>query len=205
MSTYAKTADSFRCDECGKPMAFPLFCDQCGSDYPERRGMSAFGMLGLPRTFGIEPSQIERRELLLAQRLHPDRWQGRGDRLYKRALLAQSAVNEALGRVTDPFTRSSTLLELQEDEVPHTQLPQAFLLEQLELQEEIEDGLESGRKRELKKAVRAELKSLREALAEAWSTAEAGDASALPTVQELVDRSRYWKNAELALRGQAPG
>ncbi len=205
MSTYSKTADSFRCDECGKPMAFPLFCDECGTDYPERRGMSAFGILGLPRTFEIEASEIERRELLLAQRLHPDRWQGRGDRLYKRALLAQSAVNEALGQVSDPFTRSSTLLDLQEDAVPHAQLPQAFLMEQLELQEEIEEGVESGRKRELKKAVRAELKSLRASLAEAWLTAADGDASALATVQELVDRSRYWKNAEVALRGQAPG
>lgn len=204
MSTYAKTADSFRCDECGKPMAFPLFCDQCGADYPERRGMSAFGLLGLARTFAIEPAEIEARELLLAQRLHPDRWQGRGDRLHKRALLAQSAVNEALGKVTDPFTRSSTLLELQDEDPVHPPLPQAFLLEQLELQEEIEDGVEPARRRELRKAVRSELKALHGALEDAWARAEAGDAGALPAIQDLVDRSRYWKNAEVALRGQAP-
>ena len=204
MTTYSTTAQAHRCDECNADMAFPLFCDACGTDYPERRGMSAFGMLGLPRTFAIEPDQIEHRELLLAQRLHPDRWQGRGDRLHKRAQLAQSAVNEALGKITDPFTRSTTLLELQDEELPHPPLPQAFLMEQLELQEQIEEGLDSAQRRALKKTVRAELKGLQEELTQAWSSAEAGETAAFTTIQELVDRSRYWKNAELALRGQAP-
>ena len=185
-------------------MAFPLFCDSCGADYPERRGMSAFGVLGLPITFDIDPATLEQRELLLVQRLHPDRWQGRGDRLHKRALMAQSAANVALGRISDPFVRAETLLDLQEVEVPSATLPTPFLLEQLEVQEEIEAPLEPARRRELKKAVRASLAGLQAQLAEAWTRVEGGDSTALITVRDAVDRSRYWRNAERALRGQAP-
>ena len=204
MTTYSKTAESFRCDECNAEMAFPLFCDACGTDYPERRGMSPFGLLGLPISFDVDPSDIEHRELLLAQQLHPDRWQGRGDRLYKRALMAQAAVNSALSQVTDPFARAETLLDMQSEAVPSSTLPTPFLLEQLELQEEIEEGIEGARKRELKKQVREALRELRETLTSAWSSVESGEPSALIHVRDAVDRSRYWRNAERALRGQAP-
>lgn len=204
MSTYSKTAESHRCDECSAEMAFPLFCDQCGTDYPERRGMSAFGLLGLPRTFALDTADLDKRELLLAQRLHPDRWQGKGDRLHKRALMAQSSVNTALGMVLDPFVRSETLLDLGEVEVPNAKLPTPFLVEQLELQEEIEEGLERARKRELKKEVRAALTELKATLAASWAQVEAGDDDALTSVRDAVDRSRYWRNADRALRGQAP-
>jgi molecular chaperone HscB len=204
MTTYSKTAESFRCDECNAEMAFPLFCDACGTDYPERRGMSAFGLLGLPITFGIDATEFDTRELLLAQRLHPDKWQGKGDRLHKRALMAQSAVNEALGKLTDPFVRAETLLDMRDEEVPNPKLPTTFLVEQLELQEEIEDGVQDPRKRQLKKEVRASLKELRGQLEAAWTQVEDGDADALTVVRDAVDRSRYWRNADRALRGQAP-
>ncbi len=203
MSTYSRTAESFRCDECSAEMAFPLFCDACGTDYPERRGMSPFGLLGLPRTFAIPTEDIDKRELLLAQRLHPDKWQGRGARLHKQALMAQSAVNEALQKVGDPFARARTLLEMAEDEVPSSKLPTPFLIEQLELQEEIEEGVDSKRKRALKKEVREHLRELRERLTSAFSRSEGGDAEALVEVRDALDRSRYWRNAERALRGQA--
>ena len=51
MSTYAKTTDSWRCDECATEMAFPLFCDGCGMHYPERKRLSAFALLGVPVRF----------------------------------------------------------------------------------------------------------------------------------------------------------
>ncbi len=204
MTTYSTTAQAHRCDECNADMAFPLFCDACGTDYPERRGMSAFGLLGLPVSFDIDPAVFDQRELLLAQRLHPDRWQNRGARLHKQALMAQSAVNEALGKVTDPFLRAETLLDMQEVEVPSSKLPTPFLLEQLELQEELEVGVEGPRKRELKQQVREALRELRESLTSTWSAIEAGDATRLTDVRDAVDRSRYWRNADRALRGRAP-
>jgi len=205
VSTYAATADSFRCDECNAEMAFPLFCDSCGTDYPERQRMSAFGILGLPPRFDVDEAAMDEREMLLSRRLHPDRWQARGDRLYRKALLAQSAVNEALKAVREPFQRALTLLEMHEDaeQVPKTVMPTTFLMAQLELQEEIEDGVDGERKRELTKVTRAELKALREQLAELL--AGEADVAVLTQVRATIDRSHYWRNIQKALRGTAPG
>lgn len=207
-STYARLADSFRCDECSAEMAFPLFCDHCGADYPERQRMSPFGLLGLPASFDLPDEDLDGRELKLAQRLHPDRWQARGERMHRKALIAQSAVNEALKAVREPFGRAVVLLELIADgaEVPRTKLPTPFLVEQLELQEEIEEGVQGARKRELTAEARAALKALRERLSAGFVAAtEPPTTEQLAALRDAIDRSHYWRNVQRALRGRAPG
>ena len=202
MSTYAQRTESFRCDECGHEMAIPLFCDSCGVDYPERRRMSPFGVLGFPTAFELADEDLDRAETTLAQRLHPDRWQARGDRLHRKALLAWSAVNEALAAVRDPWTRGDTLLELQPgiDDLPRAQLPTSFLVEQLELQEEVEEQLDPARKRELTRQVRGALEELRAELVEAFASMGDDRLAAMSRARELLDRSRYWRNVQAALR-----
>jgi hypothetical protein len=111
-ASYTQRTDSFRCDECGAEMALPLFCDHCGSDYPERRAMSPFAILGLATTFALNSEQIEERELLLTRKLHPDRWQQGNPRMFKKALLAQAAVNESMAAIREPIDRGDTLLGL---------------------------------------------------------------------------------------------
>jgi molecular chaperone HscB len=212
MSTYARTTSAFRCDECGHEMAMPLLCDACGVDYPERRRMSPFGVLGLPQSFDLDEDALDRLETNLAQRLHPDRWQGRGDRLHRKALLAWSSVNESLAAVREPWARGDTLLGLQPEvddgSVERVQLPTSFLVEQLELQEEVDEQIEPGRKRELTKQVRAALKQIKVALAEAFAALEAAEApkqraDAIVAAYDALDRSRYWRNVQQALRGRA--
>jgi len=213
MSTYAKATESWRCDDCGAEMVMPLFCDGCGVEYPERKRMSAFGLLGLSQSYAVDLDELELREVKIARRLHPDRWQSRGERLYRRALVAQSAINESLELLRDPFVRASSLLSLRcgdgTTDAVETRLPQSFLIEQLELQEEIEEGLPAPRKREVKKQVRGELATLQETILRAFEKLEAElsddeQQAACETVRDAVARSRYWSNARTALRGQGP-
>jgi len=195
-------------------MATPLFCDGCGADYPERRSMSAFGILGLDPRFAIESEAIDLLETQIATRLHPDKWLNRGASLHRKALIAQSAVNEALEAVRTPFRRAETLLEVLPDppefsEADRPPLPTSFLTDQLDLQEEIEGGVEPGRKRELKKSVRSELKDLHELLDSEFKLIEKTSDSeersaAFGRIQTTVDRSRYWRNIQRSLRGKAP-
>lgn len=214
-SAYAQRTESFCCDECSEEMALPLFCDHCGTDYPERRGMSSFAILGLPASFAIEAAQIENRELLLTRRLHPDRWQQKEGRLHKKALLAQAAVNEALGAIREPIDRGEALLALQaadlaEDLRPQHRVDQDFLLEQLELQEEVRGKLEPTRRRNLKKQVRSELSALNEYMEACFSALEQdpkGDSRRQVVSQTLrwLGEARYWRNLQRALRGEVPG
>mgnify|MGYP002634098165 CR=1 FL=1 len=215
---YSQSADGFRCEQCGHEMAVPLFCDHCATDYPERRGMGAFAILGLPQRWDLDEDALDAVELRLATRLHPDRWTTRGDRAHKHALLAWSAVNVSLGALKDPFDRADTLLRatdewelLADDKVA---LPQAFLLEQLDLQEELEAPLTEERRSVLQRTVRHELRELRRVLGGHFEVAEsashagsaAGDAriTALRAARAVVDKSRYWRNAQRTLRGDAP-
>lgn len=212
MSTYAKTSSGWSCDSCGAEMAIPLFCDGCGADYPERRAMSPFGILGLEQNFAVDEDHIDQLENRLATRLHPDRWQNRGESLHRKALLAQSAVNEALELVREPFQRAETLLEVlwglpEQSEETRPRLPTAFLVQQLELQEEIESGLEPERKRELKAWVRKELSELLSCLSTDFTSLESHTEQTAPSelierVQAAIDRSRYWRNIRRSLRSQ---
>jgi molecular chaperone HscB len=216
---YSKRSDGFRCDECGQDMAVPLFCDHCGTNYPERRAMGPFSVLGLVERWDLDQDALEAKELVLAQRLHPDKWQGRGERKHKHALLAWAAVNGALKAVTDPFVRATTLIN-GTDEHTDGQLgdgkrdvPQDFLIEQLELQEELESPVDSARRKDLNKQIRRALKELTRQLAGHFEIVDAsehageaaGDAriAALQGARAVVSQSRYWRNAQQALRAQS--
>lgn len=198
-------------------MLTPLFCDSCGVDYPERRGMSPFGILGIEARYDLAPEVFDEIEIQLAARLHPDKWQARGERLHKKALLAQSAVNEALKAVQGPFRRAEVLLKGMDwlDDLPggadaiRVKLPTSFLVDQLELQEEIESGVSPERKRALTKQARSELKDLRATLADCFSalsnSSDLSQRAELATeIQGSVNRSRYWRNIQLSLRGSVP-
>jgi len=212
-SEYSKTTDAFRCDECGEEMAVPLFCDHCGTNYPERRAMGPFTVLGLAARFDHDPQTFESRELTLAARLHPDKWQSEGERTHKRAQLAWSAVNEALAKTQDPFARAETLLSDTEACEEKATVPQMFLIEQLELQEELETPVATERRKTLNRSIRKELKELERQLAGHFeiidATALAGTAAgegrlmALKAASTVVHMSRYWRNAQRALRGAA--
>jgi molecular chaperone HscB len=195
-------------------MAVPLFCDHCGYSYPERRGMSAFAILSLPASFALSQEQIERRELELTRRLHPDRWQQEDSRLHRHALIAQVAVNEALEAIREPIQRGETLLALQAAELSEQlqaeQRPdQSFLLEQLELQEEVRNTLEPARKRDLKRRIRSELAGLTEQLSVCFSDFEAENEAenrrkVVGQTLRFLGEARYWRNLQRTLRGEAP-
>lgn len=195
-------------------MAVPLFCDHCGYAYPERRGMSAFAILSLPASFALSEEQIESRELELTRRLHPDRWQQKDSRLHRQALIAQVAVNEALEAIREPIQRGETLLALQAAELSEQlqaehRPDQSFLLEQLELQEEVRNTLEPTRKREIKKRIRSELTDLTGQLSVCFSSFESAN-EATPREQvvaqalRFLGEARYWRNLQRTLRGEAP-
>lgn len=213
---YSERSDGFRCDECGKDMAVPLFCDHCGTNYPERRAMGPFAVLGLAERWDLDVHALEAKELALAQRLHPDKWQSRGERKHKHALLTWSAVNGALKAVSDPFERATTLIDGSEEHADgllgdgRRDVPQDFLIEQLELQEELETPVDGERRKELNRQIRRALKELSRQLAGHFEAVEAsahageaaGDAriAALRGARAVVSQSRYWRNAQQALR-----
>ncbi|MGE0707851.1 MAG: Fe-S protein assembly co-chaperone HscB [Planctomycetota bacterium] len=129
------------CPACQAALALPYLCEGCGEllrDPPG--GLSPFARFGLAPAFALDEAELERRYLDLSRRLHPDRALRRGAAQQTRALLLSSALNEAYQVLRDPRRRAEALLRLEggksADEDKRT--PAGFLIEQLELREEVE-------------------------------------------------------------------
>src|ERR671919_2721004 len=74
-------------------------------------------------------------------RVHPDRYAHAGDAERRASLQWTTRVNEAFRTLKDPVQRGKHLLELHGVDVAfetNTQMPTDFLMQQLELREELE-------------------------------------------------------------------
>lgn len=103
-----------------------------------------FQLFGLAPAFALEPEALERRYREIQSRVHPDRFAHAGDAERRASLQWTTRVNEAYRTLTDPVQRAKHILELNGVDVQfetNTQMPADFLVQQLELREELEDAV----------------------------------------------------------------
>ncbi len=111
--------------------------------------IDAFERLGLPRRFSIDPTVLEAAYLDRSRAVHPDFHHGGsgGEQAASETLTA--AVNEAYTTLRDPFRRAEHLLALLGGPTATDvkDIPPAFLLEMMDLREEIERADAAGKAR----------------------------------------------------------
>src|SRR5262247_2506354 len=81
----------------------------------------------------------------IQSRVHPDRFAHAGDAERRASLQWTTRVNEAYRVLKDPVQRAKHILELNGVDVAfetNTQMPSDFLLQQLELREELEGAIQ---------------------------------------------------------------
>ena len=108
---------------------------------------SHFELFGLAPAFALDAEALERRYRDIQSQVHPDRFAHAGDAERRASLQWTTRVNQAYRALKDPVQRGKHLLELQGVDVAfetNTQMPTDFLLQQLELREELESA--KGRK-----------------------------------------------------------
>lgn len=146
-----KTVEETRPGTCPDPacdahLELPYLCHTCGTLLRDPPGLSHFGRFGLPPRFELDLAELERRYLDLSRRLHPDRRIGKGPQVQARALILSSALNEAYAALKDERLRAEHLLQVwggptaEQDK----RTPPGFLMEQLELREELEEAKARG-------------------------------------------------------------
>jgi molecular chaperone HscB len=97
--------------------------------------LDAFGLLGLEPRFDIDATTVEKAFFAKAKELHPDRFQG-AERVA--ALSRTRALNDAYQTVKKPIARAEYLLARAGVTIgDHEQLDPTFLMEILELREEL--------------------------------------------------------------------
>ena len=105
-------------------------------------GKNHFELFGLPATFDIDTDELAVRYRELQRRVHPDKFANASDQERRLSMQMTTMVNEAFQTLKDPVWRGRYLLSLRgvdlDDETDTTMDP-AFLMEQMELREELEE------------------------------------------------------------------
>src|ERR1043165_6399581 len=105
------------------------------------RPQSHFELFGLPIAFGLDQEALEKAYREIQAQVHPDRFAHAGDAERRASLQWTTRVNEAYRTLKNPVQRAKHLLELHGVDVAfetNTQMPTDFLLQQLDLREELD-------------------------------------------------------------------
>ena len=134
---------------------------------------SHFELFGLQPAFTLDHEALERAYREIQSRVHPDRFAHAGDAERRASLQWTTRVNEAFRTLKNPVQRASHILALHGVDVAfetNTAMPEAFLMQQLELREALDNARRSK------------------------------DAKALDALQKSIERDKQTLEAALARR-----
>ncbi len=129
----------------------PHVCAACGRPQPldaSETGRDPFAAFGLPRRFGLDAADVERKFYALSRALHPDRFATAALGVREDALRRMSAVNDAYRVLRDSRARRERLLELESPGAPEAApIPVDLSEEWFEVQELLQAQPVEGRRR----------------------------------------------------------
>tara|TARA_B100000676_G_C17651029_1_gene616582 strand:- start:33 stop:548 length:516 start_codon:yes stop_codon:yes gene_type:complete len=103
-----------------------------------------FEIFGLPIDFNVDSDQLAERYRELQKELHPDRFASSTDQEKRLSMQWSALVNTGKETLQAPLPRAIYMLELRGLTVDHNpRLPPEFLMQQIELREELEELEES--------------------------------------------------------------
>jgi molecular chaperone HscB len=100
-----------------------------------------FELFGLTPAFAVDAAALDEAYRRVQAEVHPDRFAAAGDAERRASMQWTTRANEAYRTLKDPVQRAKHLLELQGIDVgfeTNTQMPTGFLMQQLEMREQIE-------------------------------------------------------------------
>lgn len=108
-----------------------------------------FELLGLPVSFDVDNSTLNKAYMAIQQQYHPDRLVGKPDDERGRAIQISMDANEGYEALKNPLTRAQHILELQgirvnTDGEDTIKPDQALLVEVMELREQMADAKTEG-------------------------------------------------------------
>jgi len=161
----------------------------------------AFGQLGLPPRFDVDARQLEAAFFERSKELHPDRFATAPAAERVAALSRSRALNDAYQLVKKPVARAEYLLERAGVTIgDNERLDPAFLMEILELREELAEARVAKRTSEIEKlcgAMKARRKAALDALPALFATNDLAAIKEQLILLRYVDR--YLEECDAAL------
>lgn len=186
------------CSECQAALSLPFVCEGCGQLFRDPvGGLSAFQRFGINPSFALDLEALETRHLQLSRRLHPDRLIGKDPRQQGRALTLSSALNEAYGLLRDERRRAEHLVQTSGGKTADQdkRTPPMFLMEQLELREDLEAAKSKGDEAALAKGrdrTQAEQSAARESLVQLFADPAWPSEALLDAARLRLNVWKYW-------------
>jgi molecular chaperone HscB len=134
---------------------------------------SHFELFGLAPAYRLDGGALEKAYREIQSRVHPDRFASAGDAERRASLQWTTRANEAYRALRSPVQRAKHILELNGVDVAfetNTQMPTDFLMQQLELREELERSVarkDAGALDALRSSLSASMKALERQIGEA--------------------------------------
>lgn len=108
-------------------------------------GKNYFEIMGLPESFCIDLADLSARYHQLQQSVHPDKFVDASDHERRLSLQWATQINAANDTLKAGLPRAIYLLQLRGVDIEHNpKIAPAFLMEQIELREQLEDIADAG-------------------------------------------------------------
>ncbi|MFT7678450.1 MAG: DnaJ-domain-containing protein 1 [Planctomycetota bacterium] len=200
---------SVPCPQCGEPLRTPLGCQACGALLPCEPTPNPFEVFGREPGWEVEPGPLKKQLLELARLCHPD-FHGLANSARQHLAEQHSAlVNHSHEVLARPFLRADWLLQHLggPTEKEERQMPQAFLMEVMEWNEQMDDASQTppaSPEREALKALTEQLSAERtqhlESIGSNLTPLPAPGAPILTSVRRELNAVRYLSRALWRIR-----
>jgi len=149
------------CWSCQREAGPEAFCVACGALQPANDAADAFSVLGLPARYSVDLASAEAAYKEQSRQVHPDRFATADPRARRASLARTVQLNQAWLTIKDPLRRAGYLLERagmliggddkkstvgggDDKRTAEVSAPPAFLLEIIELHEELRAARRAG-------------------------------------------------------------
>lgn len=165
-----------------------------------------FALFDLPRTFDVDLKALEKAFLAKARSAHPD-FHAANSESQTVAVEESSKLNEAYAILKSPIRRAEHLLEWLggPSSAEVRDMPPEFLMEVMELREEIEEvcesgGVESEQAKNLEAILTAEVANVYREIGSAFASGKK-DSESLTAIRRSINVARYLEGLLRDLKG----
>jgi len=186
-----------KCWQCDFPHKSELFCSKCKALQKLPKDLNYFDIIGVKKDFDIAHDQVQQKYKQLQTLLHPDKFGQKSEEEKEISENLSSLVNKAYSTLINPLDRGLYILKLHNVSIPEetTSLEPEFLMEIMEINEQIEEASEDkGKTLELLKINRSVLDSLTKQISQSFHNENIDEA------KRLLIKMKYYISIENRLK-----
>lgn len=160
------------CWKCGleRKNTKTVFCEECKVIQAPHDSKNYFKVFNLDEKFDIDTKELRDKYRKMQSYLHPDKFSNSSDEEKEISVNYSSLVNKAYSSLQVPLKRAEHLLELKGDKLGEEQTVDdpEFLMEMMELNEELENTKDVDKLRQLDSKNRTELENIARSIDECF-------------------------------------